>query len=537
MWREVPLTWGVMLRSASIVLAGLASLVSPARAPAQVGETPSGDRLGELVETIHRSRDEAVDGVQALGVEALQLLVASPDAALGIRVRLDLSWHASRSGDVERGLELARAAREIAEGEGLVREVASADYHLAVGHYYGSDPKLALAAAERALAAQRELREWKEMGSTLTMIGCAHRSRSDYDDAIEAHLEALRLSQRERDTAGIARSQNNIGLIYWKIEEHSRARDCFLDAAAAYRDLGAESRLASVLSNTGLVLIEMGDPAGALPILEEGLASLERAEPAGAERTRARIFSNLAFALVELDRSEEALGFYLESVKLRRRLGDDWGLSRSLGSLGRYFLHKGSPETALPYYEEAAEAARRADAREELSEILKGLAEAQSALGLHEQAVASLTEHLAVVQDLDRAETIKRITTIESRALLDGQRLLLEQARLSRNSMIVGAIAFFSLGLVGWNLFLLKRRAHKRLEALHCRLAEHASDLEEARGRIEGLEDLLPICSYCKSIRDEGGSWHRLEAYLHDRAGARMTHGICPDCFDQAVNA
>jgi len=44
------------------------------------------------------------------------------------------------------------------------------------------------------------------------------------------------------------------------------------------------------------------------------------------------------------------------------------------------------------------------------------------------------------------------------------------------------------------------------------------------------LGGLLPICINCKNIRDEGGSWIRIEDYVADRSEADFTHGICPEC-------
>jgi hypothetical protein len=44
------------------------------------------------------------------------------------------------------------------------------------------------------------------------------------------------------------------------------------------------------------------------------------------------------------------------------------------------------------------------------------------------------------------------------------------------------------------------------------------------------LEGLLPICSYCKKIRDENNQWQILERYIMDRSATTFTHGICPDC-------
>ena len=48
--------------------------------------------------------------------------------------------------------------------------------------------------------------------------------------------------------------------------------------------------------------------------------------------------------------------------------------------------------------------------------------------------------------------------------------------------------------------------------------------------RITYLEGIVPICSYCKKIRDEQGSWQQMEAFISDRSEAEFSHGICPEC-------
>lgn len=53
--------------------------------------------------------------------------------------------------------------------------------------------------------------------------------------------------------------------------------------------------------------------------------------------------------------------------------------------------------------------------------------------------------------------------------------------------------------------------------------AQRERELDELRG-------LLPICSYCKSIRDDKGDWHRLEEYIKCHTKTDFTHGICPEC-------
>lgn len=56
-------------------------------------------------------------------------------------------------------------------------------------------------------------------------------------------------------------------------------------------------------------------------------------------------------------------------------------------------------------------------------------------------------------------------------------------------------------------------------------------ELKEALAKIKTLSGMLPICSWCKKIRNDGGYWQQIEAYIHDHSDAEFTHGICPDCM------
>ena len=49
--------------------------------------------------------------------------------------------------------------------------------------------------------------------------------------------------------------------------------------------------------------------------------------------------------------------------------------------------------------------------------------------------------------------------------------------------------------------------------------------------KVHLLHGLLPICAWCKRIRDDDGYWQQVEAYVHKHLGADFTHGICPECM------
>jgi GAF domain-containing protein len=58
-----------------------------------------------------------------------------------------------------------------------------------------------------------------------------------------------------------------------------------------------------------------------------------------------------------------------------------------------------------------------------------------------------------------------------------------------------------------------------------------STHLADALNHVKTLQGLLPICAWCKRIRDDEGYWSQVEAYVHKATGADFTHGICPQCM------
>ncbi len=76
-------------------------------------------------------------------------------------------------------------------------------------------------------------------------------------------------------------------------------------------------------------------------------------------------------------------------------------------------------------------------------------------------------------------------------------------------------------------------RVGERIIALQQALTERVSALETALTQVKQLQGLIPICSYCKSVRGDQNYWQQVDAYLAEHADVRFSHGICPDCYSQ----
>ena len=74
-----------------------------------------------------------------------------------------------------------------------------------------------------------------------------------------------------------------------------------------------------------------------------------------------------------------------------------------------------------------------------------------------------------------------------------------------------------------------------RLVQLQTDLANKLSELQQAISNVKQLQGLVPICSYCKKIRDDKNYWHQVEQYISEHTEAQFSHGICPECKERLL--
>jgi PAS domain S-box-containing protein len=85
------------------------------------------------------------------------------------------------------------------------------------------------------------------------------------------------------------------------------------------------------------------------------------------------------------------------------------------------------------------------------------------------------------------------------------------------------------------------RGAHVYSVARDVTAAKRAADereklvrqLQSAVAEVKTLRSILPICSYCRRIRDDEDAWHSVEAYVAQHTDTRFSHGICPGCLER----
>ncbi|HEY2713437.1 MAG TPA: response regulator [Chthoniobacterales bacterium] len=79
----------------------------------------------------------------------------------------------------------------------------------------------------------------------------------------------------------------------------------------------------------------------------------------------------------------------------------------------------------------------------------------------------------------------------------------------------------------------LEQQVARRTEELQ----QTVEKLQKALDEVHTLRGLLPICAWCKKIRDDRDYWHSVEEYLSDYADVHLSHTLCPECYTKQVSS
>ena len=140
-----------------------------------------------------------------------------------------------------------------------------------------------------------------------------------------------------------------------------------------------------------------------------------------------------------------------------------------------------------------------------------------------------------MMPDMDGLEVCRRIRTRETGTPVY---IILLTAKGGKTDIVQGLEA-------GANDYVVKPFDRGELRArvkvgetivnLQQNLAARVMELEAALAQVKQLQGILPICSYCKNVRDDNDYWQQVESYISLHTEAKFSHSICPSCYDSVV--
>ena len=101
------------------------------------------------------------------------------------------------------------------------------------------------------------------------------------------------------------------------------------------------------------------------------------------------------------------------------------------------------------------------------------------------------------------------------------------------HALYFGGILVLDIGIVSGFIMMNSQRLEEELILSRQSLDQTLQELQQTLSEVKILSGLLPICAFCKKVRDDSGYWQQIERYIRDRSDADFSHSVCPECIKE----
>ena len=387
------------------------------------------------------------------------------------------------------------------------------------------------------------------LSRSILNLAAIDQRRGDFQGAIARVGQALRIAQELSDTETLIRIHNNLGTLHNELGQHEDALESLQESRRLHRSLhdGADDH--RILSNMAVAVGGLGRREEAHALLRAAIGLLREA---GRERELASTTLNLAIALLTQEETRpDGLRMATDALEIFERLGLPLETAHTLSNLAQARFDMGEPDRAMDDLERSLGLARAIGANVILVKLLELRSTIHESRQELDAALSDLREATTLGRDLrspDHGRALADLGASDRRSRNEARIANLEaaqraqKARQSRRTVairVLGGLGLLVIGALAWRATTRRRQllrlehAYDQILAVARGLSPSDRDFEHALRAAEKAPGVVPICSWCRSIRDREGAWFPLEEYLSERSELRVTHGICPHCADE----
>jgi signal transduction histidine kinase len=371
-------------------------------------------------------------------------------------------------------------------------------------HFYTFDQDSAIYFANQSIEISKKLGLKKIQGNALNIIGVSNLIKSDFEAALKAHFEALKIREVLQDSVGMLESNLNLGNIYYRSKELDKAAK-FYHAALFYGLKTNNLRgLALIYNNLGSYHLDRWHASKNQTDFDSALEFLQKAleikETLGDNRGMINTLNQLSDLYKESGEDRKRFDLIQRALTIANKFNDVESKLAVLGSLAEYHFEKGQMNKALDYANQGYEIAENLQSHYQISVAAEKVAKIAASLKNYALAYEYLTIQKESEEILfnENRQKIRDELTIQyetEKKELANQQLLKDQEyynlTLKRKNelLIVIVIAVLGLLVLLWiqinNHRKLKstheelREAHELVNSQHLQIQEQAHNLHE----------------------------------------------------------
>lgn len=264
--------------------------------------------------------------------------------------------------------------------------------------YRSQSPKKCIAYGNQALKLSQKLRDTKSEAAALVNIGIGYSNRGNQQESIKYLKKALEFYNHLKNKRGIAECLNNIGGVHIRSSQFDQALDSLQKSVKIREEMGDKKSTADSLGNIGVVYQRLGDIVQALSY---HLQSLEIREEIGDKLGMAASANNIGILYAVLDKNDHSLKYLEKSLELKKEIGDQLGAASSLNNIGVIYKRLSNYEKALEYHQKSLEIMEKIGNKNGAADSSGNIGIIHSELGHYSLALKYYQKSLKLYEETD----------------------------------------------------------------------------------------------------------------------------------------
>lgn len=416
-----------------------------------------------------------------------------------------------RNNQPDSALYYLNNAYQIATKEKLDTQLFTVYNHLAITYKLKGEYDTTRYFFKLCLQSAVNRKDSSDISSTYNNMGVFYEDLGEQSKALDFFLKAAEIYEKQNNMEGMAVSFNNIGLIHYKMEDFEKAKKYYENSLALRIELHDTDGIALLYNNLGIIFYFENKVEKCLDYFKKAAKIWEKSNN---KRQTAMVLSNIGELYFELQIYQTAMNYLKESQKIYSFLGDVQGEISVLNLLGEVYQEWGKLDLAKDYYLKAYKAAQSIDAKIEMVDVVKDLAQVYKTLGDYKTSNFYLSLYVEKKDSLLNAEKTKSMQELQTKyetekkeqeiKLLNNINQLNEtqinKQKIVTISLIIGLILILVVVVLSVRQSRLRKRSNELLQIKNDEITEQNQEIlsqnEEIlaqRDEIEVQRDLVEI--------------------------------------------
>lgn len=372
---------------------------------------------------------------------------------------------------------------------------------------YNSTPFLALKYSQTALKLSQELDYKRGIAKSYNNIGIVYYCQGKYSEALDSYLKAIKIYDEMLDKHGLLKTYNNIGVTFFDQKNYDKAEEYYLASLKIKQELGDVTGIANSYNNLGVIYRNRDNFDQALSYYNKSLALMEELKN---KEGIAKSLNNIGMIYILKKEYTKALDNLNQALDIKKEVNDRRGIANTLNNIADVFYNMKQYAKAIETLNKSIKLSKELGAKDITKSAYEKLSAIYAASGNFKEAFSYHTLYSSIKDTLLNEAQSKQVSELAAQYEDEKQDLKIESLtkdnelkdlRDKKNRLIilgisVGLVLVLILAFIAFRAYKEKQHANQLLSVQNDKISHQKLLIEEKN------KDIMDSIQYAKRIQE-----------------------------------